>query len=302
LASYTPGVVSAEVLEQIAGLLASLPDESVEGMLVFFDSLVNQADAAVRASAGGILRGASAACAGEARRERLARAALAVEAGEPSGDSAAVPEGFHGITQAEWDARNLPPPPSPEADEAASEPPHMQEEPARLPRLAVRHFFPGLLVRIGCDFADAYGRGCRSGQLYRVQSCSGDDSGWSLAFLERTVRLGNAGEAQAIGNEGNAWFQPVPTASCLKALVKAIDAGIDGLDEDEFDDAALEKIDALRQDAMRCGEWLSRTGGHGRGPHYRKASIAEWVFGAGHPLTAWTGLLFAAVAVCLPEA
>jgi hypothetical protein len=307
-------VTPAGTLEQIANLIATLPDESVEGMLVFFDSLVAAADPAGRAAAAEILRNVAASCSDPARRNRLIGAAAAVEAGQPSASAASLPDGTLGVTQEEFDARiaasPLPPLPGEdtaetddedEEDDEEEETPYMEAEPPALPHLAVRHFFPGLVVRIGRDFADAYGECCCSSDLYKLEECEADAAGWSLECAERSVRLRAAEHAAIIENAENAWFQPVPTPSCIRAVLEAIDNSFHALDEDAFDDDIGEKAAVLWDDINNCRRWLSRSGGQGRAPKYRKAAVAETIFGPDHELTAWIPWLFAAVIVCLPE-
>src|ERR1035437_1115040 len=70
-------------LESIAGLLASQPDESVEGLLVTFDALAGVSDDGLRPVAAQILRNAAESCQDATRRKRLPSAAGAVAAGQP---------------------------------------------------------------------------------------------------------------------------------------------------------------------------------------------------------------------------
>src|ERR1019366_4526309 len=58
-------------LESIAGLLASLPDESVEGLLVTFDKLAGVSDDGLRPVAAQIFRNAAESCQDATRRKRL---------------------------------------------------------------------------------------------------------------------------------------------------------------------------------------------------------------------------------------
>ena len=73
-------------------MLASLPDESIEGLLYSFDAVVNVSEAAVRPTAAQLLRDSAAACASESRRDRLLRAAADIAAGQPC---AAMPQQFN---------------------------------------------------------------------------------------------------------------------------------------------------------------------------------------------------------------
>ena len=127
-------------LESIAGLMASLPDESVEGLLVTFDALAGVSDEGLRPAAGEILRKAES-CQNAARRHRLLSAAGAVAAGQPCARTAdgltwKQAAGAQTVTRAEWEERiartPLPALPSdlgePEEEEAEDSP-YMEEEP-----------------------------------------------------------------------------------------------------------------------------------------------------------------------------
>src|SRR5689334_6520534 len=200
-------------------------------MLVFFDSLIATADPAGRSAAAEVLRKAAAACSDTARRDRLLQAAAAVEAAQPAGSAAAVPDGTFGVTQDEFDARQaaLPPVPAPADDE---ETPYMEAEPPIVPHLPVRHFFPGLVVRIGRNFEDATFSCLCSGDLYDIEDCRSGSGAWTLLCTGRRIRLTDAGQAEIIENAGNAWLQPVPTFACLVAALEAIDDGLRTYEED----------------------------------------------------------------------
>ena len=312
------------MLESIAGLLPGLPDESVEGLLVTFDSLTANSEESLRPAAAQLLRRAAESCQDPARHNRLLRAATAVAAGEPC---ALTPDGLtwkqaaaaQTVTQAEWEARaaTTPEPPLPgsassagEDDDQVEEPeesPYMEQEPPKLPHLSVRHFFPGLVARVAHDFADAEGQAVCTGDLLTVMVNEATDGGYVLTFLERTVYLSDrvAGHDAIIGNAGNAWFQPVPSAACLEELLEAIDLRFGEIEEDEDDesddDLAMERIEALRRDVEECQRWLSRTGGLGPAPRCQSGRLAAKVFGQDHHLTAWLPLLFAAVSVCMAD-
>jgi hypothetical protein len=293
-------VPTNETLEQIAGLLSGLPDESIEGMLVFFDSLVDTADPAGRSAAAEILRKAAAASSDTARRERLLQTAAAVEAGQPAGSPAAVPDGTFGVTQDEFDARQAALPPVPASVDDDEETPRMEDEPPIVPHLPVRHFFPGIVVRIGRDFEDATFSCLCSGDLYDIEDCRSGSGAWTLLCTGRRIRLTDAGQAEIIENAGNAWLQPVPTFACLVAALEAIDDGLRTYEEDAGDDA-IASIDPIREDIGNCERWLTRTRGAGHAPQYRKAVVAERIFGADHKLAAWIRWLFVAITVCIPE-
>jgi hypothetical protein len=289
-------------LEQIAGLLSGLPDESFEGMLVFFDSLVATSDPAGRSAAADVLRKAAAGCSDTARRDRLLQAAAGVEEGQSAGSAAAVPEGTFGVTQEEFDARQAasPPIPTPVDDDDGEETPYMEAEPPAVPHLPVRHFFPGLVVRIGRDFQDAMFSCFCSGNVYDIEDCSSTSGAWTLLCTDCRIRLTDAGQPEIIENAGNAWFQPVPTVACLLAVLEAIDNGLRDFEEEASDDV-IASIDPLREDIGNCERWLTRTRGEGRAPQYRKAAVAERIFGADHELAAWIRWLFGAITVCVSD-
>ncbi len=177
-------------------------------------------------------------------------------------------------TQAEWDERiaqtPLPPLPGESADPE-------DEEPPKLLHLRVRHFFPGLVVRVGRDFADAYGRAVCTGDLLKVFSMDSSDDGFEVASLERTVRFSAnvAGHDAILENADNAWFQPVSTAACLENVIEAVDHSLSVVDEDDSDeDAVIEGIAALREDVDECRRWLSQSGERGPAPQCRSGRLA----------------------------
>jgi hypothetical protein len=196
----------------------------------------------------------------------------------------------------------MPATPGPVADEDDDDDtPYMEEEPPKLPHLPVQYFFPGLVVRIGRAFeAAAFDCVCE-GDVYHIEACSKSGGVWTLMCLEPNIRLSESGHAEMIANAENAWFQPVPTPSCLEAVLEAIDDKLRSFEEEDLDDDVIDSIDALREDIGNCERWLSRSGGTGRAPQYRKDSVAERVFGPDHELTFWIRLLFAAIPVCVPE-
>jgi len=283
------------VLESLAGYLISLPDESVEGLLSTFDAVVNASSETQRPPAAELLRRTAHSSPDPARRDRLLRAADAIAAGQPAATPGA--ETYSSTENVEWK----------EAEPVASEPedfddreeededPHMNEEPPQLPHLPVRHFFGGLVVRIGRDFADSQGRAvCRTDLLkLLVNEPSGD--GFTLAFVERTVRLSNgtAGHGEIIENAGNAWFQPVPSRECLEELVDAIELGLDEAEADEELDA--DDLETIRDDIEKCREWIAAPGNEAaKAPRCQSDRLAVKLFGAGHEMAAWITLLFAA--------
>jgi hypothetical protein len=294
-------VDASGTLQSIAGLLPGLPDESVESLLVTFDALVEVSDDALRPAEAQLLRDAAEASHQPARRDWLLRAAAAVEAGLPC---ALTPEGLTAkqaaaaqtATQAEWEslAAHLPPPPlpdSPEPDDSL----HMDNEPPKLPHLPVRHFFPGLVVRVGRDFVDAFGRATCAGNLLKLIACEREESGYALTFLDRIVRLN---DDAILDNAGNAWFQPVPTAECLEDLLDAIDLRMSEAEEDTDDNE--DNSEVIHDEIEACGEWLSRPGERGPAPQCRTGRLAAKVFGRDSDLAVWIPFFFAAIAVCTP--
>jgi len=300
-------------LESIAGLLTSLPDQSVEDLLVTFDALVGVSDEALRPAAAQLLRNTAESSHDPARRDRLLGAAGAVEAGQPcalTADGLTVKQAAAAqtVTQEEWENRiaQTPLPPLPgdleeeDDDDQSEDSPYMEEEPPKLPHLPVRHFFPGLVVRVGRDFADAHGRAVCSGDLLKVLACERIDAGYAVTFLEQNVRLSEsaAGHDAIIENAGNAWFQPAPTAGCLENLLAAIDRRMsEAEDGDSDDESERERTEALREDIAECKDWLSRSGDSGPAPRCRSGPLAARVFGRDHELTTWIPLLFTAIEV-----
>jgi hypothetical protein len=188
--------------------------------------------------------------------------------------------------------------------EDSEDSPYMEEEPPKLPDLPVRHFFPGLVVRVGRDFADAYARAVCSGDLLKVLACAPADDGYAVTFLERNVFLSTRASHHdsIIENAGNAWFQPVPTGDCLEDLLEMIDlrlAGAEDEEDEDEDDSKMERLDAVRDEIEKCQDWLSQSGERGPAPQCRSGQLAAKLFGRDHELTAWIRFLFAAVGVCI---
>jgi hypothetical protein len=307
-------------LKSIVELLPNLPDESVEGLLVTFDALVGVSDEVLRPSAAQLLRDAAETSRDPTRRDRLLSAASAVAAGQPcaltaDGLTAKQAAAAQTVTKEEWEDRvaRTPLPPLPgdikereeeEEEETSEDSPYMEEPPPKLPHLRVRQFFPGMVVRVGRDFADAYGRAVCSGDLLKVLVCERTNDGYAVMCLERNIRLSDsaAGHDAIIENADNFWFQPVPTTGCLEDLLEAIDLRMSEAEEDEDnDDSEIELIEALREDIAECENWLSRSGERGPAPRCHSGSLAARVFGRDHELTAWIQLLFAAIAVCISD-
>jgi hypothetical protein len=306
------------VLESIARLFPSLPEQAIENQLVTFDALVAVAGKGQRTAAAQLLREVAASCLDSARNERLLRAANAVAAGQPcaltpDGLSAKQAAAVQTVTADEWEERlvrqPLPLPPgdselASEDDEEDAEPDYMEEQPPQLPHLPVCHFFPGLLVRVGRNFADAQGRALCSGDLLRLLSCELTDAGGYILNLPvRTVRLSAGACHEAIiENAANAWFQPAPSIECLQELCEAINSALSTAGEDqEMDEDDSDRIETLRDEIEVCEEWLLRPGERGPAPQGRSAPLAARIFGRDHNLTAWIRLLFAGIAVALPD-
>ena len=312
-----------DALASLAEMLANLPDESVESILVTFDSLVDVSDASVRPVAAQMLRDSAEGCRNPTRRDRMLRASRDVAAGPPCALTAAgltsqqamaaLTGATSGVTvpvieEFQWPAAATPPPPAGEdedEDGENSEDPYMEGAPPPLPHLPVRHFFPGLVVRVAQDFRDAHGRAVCAQDLLKVLTYEAVEDGYSVSFLERTValRTGVAGHADILENGGNAWFQPVPSAGCLDDLAEVIGVRLDEAeseaeDEEEEDDERLELIDALRADVAECQEWVMREGKRGPAPKCPSSPMAAEVFGRDDTAAAWIRLLFAAILVC----
>jgi hypothetical protein len=302
-------------LESLAGLLPTLPDEAVEGLLVSFDTLVNVSDSETRPFASELLRRVAETGQIPGRRERLLRAADDVAASRPcaltaDGMTAAQAAASQTMTQEQWDRHivehPLPPPPAESAedfDEDFSEendqedpenPPYMIEEPPKLPDLPVRFFFPGLVLRVARDFADAYGQTVCSTDLIRLINCVHDDVGYAVTCMDRNIRL-NEKQAEIIANLGNAWFQPVPSTDCLEELLAAIEDRLGQEEEDE--EADPDKIESIRDDIDRCAAWLAESMPRGSAPKCRTGQVATRLFGTDHELSHWVRLLFAAIEV-----
>jgi hypothetical protein len=287
---YTASVDNSGPLELIARSLPHLPPESVESMLVTFDTLANLAGEASRPEAVRFLQDAAAQCQDPASKERLLRAADAVAAGEPC---ALTPEGLTGqqaaaastITLEEWQARG--------GDAAL-----LEEElwPPALPHLRVRHFFRGLVVYVARQFSDANGLAMPSGErmCFRKFRRSGKDE-YTLSFRERNLRLRvDEPSQQAIfENEGNQWFQPEPSIGCLRELCDLVD---ERLSEAGLHEPESEFAEPIVADFEECQAWLFEQGERGPAPQCESGVLAAGIFGGDSELAAWIPLLFAGVA------
>lgn len=85
--------------------------------------------------------------------------------------------------------------------------------PSAEPDLAVWHFSPGLVVRIGRTFTDYDGQEIRAGEVLHFLEGSYFfyEGGHTLRFAEKTIRLAGVVDEHEpiIANAGNAWFQPL---------------------------------------------------------------------------------------------
>ncbi len=295
---------NAAVLKSIAGLLLSLADEAVEPLLVTFDALVDAADPSCHAQAAQLLRDQAAAngnplAAGGPCARTVAGRTWREEAEEVGRTS---PE--------EWRERAAA---LPLVAQLAPDTPPVLLEPLkfRLPRLRLGHFSPGLVVRLGRAVTDTTGRIAPAGQRLRLLAMEvhgpTDAAVWRLHFHERTFRLDAIpqDDRSIIGNGGNAWFWPVPTRSCLRALweivANRLDAAERALDaEDDPDQLDGDMLLALRSDVDDCGDWLA---GEGAGPPPRPecAPVAAEYFGRNSDMAIWGALLFIAIPHCQRE-
>jgi hypothetical protein len=168
----------------------------------------------------------------------------------------------------------------------------MDEEPPRLPDLPVRFFFPGLVVRVARDFADAYGHTVCSTDLIRLINCVHDDGRYAVTCLDRNIRLDEK-QAEIIANRGSAWFQPVPRTHGLEDLLVAIEDGLADAEDDA--EADPDQLEAIRDDLGLCEAWLAESLPRGRAPKCRTGQVAMRLFGPDHELSCWIRLLFAAI-------
>jgi hypothetical protein len=199
-----------ETLQIIAQGLDRVPDEAVESQLVSFDALLGIPGMNLRADGVRLLRGAAEACTDPARRDRILKAAQAVEAGEPC---AWTPEGLTGsqaaaaqtATLQDWEEQVA-------AERAAAERTGLPP----LPDFGLRDMFPGLSVRIQQSFRDLDEQLVPAGQVLHFQELvySAEDSSYRLGFKECRMRLSE--------NHGNAYFQPVADLPSLVSCVRAI--------------------------------------------------------------------------------
>jgi hypothetical protein len=312
---------SADPLHAIAGMLVSLADEAIEPLLVTVDALVDTAPTPRRAEAAALLRDKAADCSDPGRAARLRAAAAALDAGSacartPEGltwleaareASKTSPEEWRARAAEEWPVRPDEPPPSAAPDDDV--PTIILDEPGyRLPRLKVRHFFPGLVVRLRRSVIDTAGRAVPVGQ--RLQLLRMDVQGregaalYHLHFAECSLRLDvmPQDDRSIIGNGGNGWFQPVPEREALSDLWELVDQRLAAAereieDQDDPDQLDGDMLLAVRTDLDLCGDWL-HSDGTGRRPVLDCAPVAVEYFGKASDMAAWVTLLFAAVPHC----
>jgi hypothetical protein len=323
---------STEPLKSIAGMLVTLADEAVEPLLVTFDALVDASDSSCRSEAAALLR-ARANDVGASRAERPRAAADAVEAGHPAaltGDGltwreAALDAGK--IPVEEWQARAAAMSAEEQRTARAQYPPAEpvipDQAPRRLPRLRVKHFFRGLVVRLRREVTDTEGRVAPAGQRLEFLSLwvegPEDAAVYHLDFAERSFRLDAdpQDDRSIIDNGGNGWFQPVPEIDCLTSLWRLVDERLqqaeDALDDqdDDYDQLNGDMLLAIRTDVDDCGNWLN---GDVSGqmvqlgeplpeppeepPRPECAPVAAEYFGKDSDMYAWVNLLFSAIPHC----
>lgn len=279
----------------------------VESMLVTFDTLASLGSDVSREDAARLLRDAASLCKDPACTKRLRAAADAVAAGRPC---ALTQDGLtwqqaaaaNTITREEWQARGgdsaLPADTDPIEDDDADEEVMeevMEEEPPALPHLPVRHFFPGLVVRLGREFSDTRGRAATAALVLRLLTAEQHEDGYTLCFYDRTLRLDSSlpGYDDVVENRKNRWFQPVPGKDCLEDLWELVDRRLTEADLDE-DDPDTECLDEIVYEVGECEAWLSSES-NAPAPVCKSAPLAGKLFGRDSEMAAWVRLLFAGV-------
>lgn len=189
----------AKAASGVARTLPEVPPENVEDQLVTFDMFTGLLGDDWRPEAAALLRAAAERCAGEGRRGRLLRAAMAVEAGRPC---ARTPEGLTATEAAEastggWE----------DVREAAE-------------TFTVWDFRPGMLIRVKQGFRDFDGQEIAEGETlrFREKTFFHYDGGHTLYFEEKTIRLAEIvpENVPVIENQDSAYFEAVcatPTES-----------------------------------------------------------------------------------------
>jgi hypothetical protein len=300
---------SADPLVSIAGMLVSLPNEAIENLLVTFDALVDVAGPERRSEVAALLRDKAAACVDPARQARLGAAAAAVDAGRPCAltvfgqtwrEAAAAPAPMPEVI---W-----PEPPAPEPVEE-EKPVILDQPPPRLPRLKVRHFFPGLVVRLRRPVVDTDGREAPAGQRLELRqiAITGEEGAacYRLDFAERSFVLDGQpqDDRSIIGNGGNGWFQPVPEREALRYLwglleERLAEAEREIEDADDPEQFGGDLLATLRSDLDACIAWLDGDRDARLPEDLGDAPLAAEVFGKGSDMAAWFALFFAALPYC----
>ena len=287
--------------ETLAGLMPVLPPESVEGLLATYESMAG--GGAQREAAAQLLRTTAGNCPDPARRERLLRAASAIESGvvaELTAEEAAARSACMGSDK---DVELPPDLPAAEVedDDEYDEFSYMDQPPPKLPHLRIADFFPGLRLRVGRDFADHFQRAFCEGDLLEVLTCEPSEEGFLIACLSSNIRLS---DPAVIENAENGWLQPLPAISCLQELLQIIEQDLDIAEaeaEDEGDDDQLERIEELRDELGRCAEWLDSTAPREATPKIAGARRLSNVFGPGHRSEAFVTFLLAALPVAMED-
>ncbi|MEI9982399.1 MAG: hypothetical protein WDN69_03805 [Aliidongia sp.] len=292
-------------------MLVTLADEAVESLLLTVDALIDAADRPCRSEAAALLRETAEECGNTARAARLAAAAAAVDAGMPCAlmvagvdwrgavaEAAAAPQ----VWQDRLEAAS-PPDPEPELP-----PPVILGEQPRLPRLRLRYFFPGLVVRLRRPVLDRDGQEAPVGQRLTLRRLAIEGEAgaavYHLQFEERGFRLDvlPQDDRSIIGNGGNGWFQPVPERDALAELSELLDRRLYEAERAVEEDDDPNQIDAdmlltLRTDLDECGDWLQGDGA-APAPRLLCAPVAAEYFGKGSDMADWFALLFAAILQC----
>ena len=302
---------SMGLLRAIADMLVSLADEAVEALLLTVDALVDAADSPCRAEAAALLEQKAGDCAAPGRAARLREAAAAIAAGMPCALTASGADWRGAVAEAA-----AAPPEGPvwhdhdilsEVEETAEDPIILGDQP-RLPRLKLRYFYPGLVVRLRRPLLDIDGAEAPIGQRLKltklaIQGREGR-AVYRLDFEERRFRLEPEpqDDKSVIGNGGNGWFQPVPELDALEALWELLDTLLYEAErtveeQDDPDQIDGDMLLTLRTDLDDAGDWLQEPMGR-QPPRLLCAPVAAEFFGKGSDMAVWFDLLFAAIPHC----
>jgi hypothetical protein len=292
-------------------MLVSLADEAVEALLLTVDALVDAADTPCRAEAVALLEQKASDCVAPARATRLREAAAAIAAGVPCALTATGADWRGAVAEAAaapsegpvWHDHDI----QSEAEETFREPVILGGQP-RLPRLKLRYFYPGLVVRLRRPLVDIDGAEAPIGQRLRLVKLAiqGREGAaiYRLDFEERSFRLDPApqDDKSVIGNGGNGWFQPVPERDALEALWELLDARLFEAEraveeQDDPDQIDADMLLALRTDLDEAGDWLQEPAGRAP-PRLLCAPVAAELFGKGSDVAVRFDLLFAAIPHC----